>query len=223
MALSSGPTKRAAPRGPRRRPLGGRRLSTRPLPDTPTHTRLFELTGRRIALLSGRAARQFARLGHLTPARSEILRLAYAGPVAQALVVEELGVTAPVVSRMLAALEDAGLIERYRAQEDRRRGVLVLTKLGREAIGLIYDHALYLEFGGVFGDAESFSFDVARGVFEKGPLAQPRASPTPPSSTPPADLVDAAAWLEWRPPDPQLQLLRARLRIRRANFYEYFG
>src|SRR6202034_4742155 len=45
-----------------------------------------------------------------------------------------LGVTAPTVSRMLASLEDLGLVEREVLDEDHRCQNVVLTKAGRRCV-----------------------------------------------------------------------------------------
>jgi len=76
-----------------------------------------------------------ARLG-LTAARFDLL---YALPHAirnseqgmrQSALRRQLGVSRPTVSRMLASLEDLGLVHRMRAIADRRQLIVALTRLG---------------------------------------------------------------------------------------------
>jgi DNA-binding MarR family transcriptional regulator len=47
---------------------------------------------------------------------------------------EEVGSSAPTITRMLTALENAGLVERSRATDDRRGVVVRLTPAGRTAL-----------------------------------------------------------------------------------------
>ena len=53
------------------------------------------------------------------------------GPQPQAEVARALMVTAPVVTRLAAALTDAGLVERQADPKDRRAVILALTDTGR--------------------------------------------------------------------------------------------
>ncbi len=81
-----------------------------------------------------------ARLG-LTAARFDLL---YALPhgsqqfekgIWQSALRRELGVSRPTVSRMLASLEELGLVRRKRDLYDRRQTVIALTRRGRTLIG----------------------------------------------------------------------------------------
>ena len=78
--------------------------------------------------------RALARLG-LTAARFDLL---YIVLKEQGLLQRELqralGVAAPTVSRMLASLEELGLIAREVAEEDRRQRYVELTKAGRRCV-----------------------------------------------------------------------------------------
>ena len=53
------------------------------------------------------------------------------GPQPQAEVARHLVVTAPVVTRLAAALAEAGLVERQDDPKDRRAVILALTEIGR--------------------------------------------------------------------------------------------
>lgn len=71
-----------------------------------------------------------------TPAQYEVLRILTAYPcgLPRFALVRLLGVSGPVVSRMLRALEGEGLIERARAEENRRIVVVTLTDYGEGAV-----------------------------------------------------------------------------------------
>ena len=72
----------------------------------------------------------------LTAARFDLLsalagpRLQWGGAEAQFELVQTLGVSPPVVSRMLKALEKLGLVKRVRMDEDQRFKLVFLTKKG---------------------------------------------------------------------------------------------
>lgn len=68
----------------------------------------------------------------VTPAQYEVLRIldAHEDGLPRFAIVRLLGVSGPVVSRMLGVLEEAGLIERARVARDRRVVVVTLTDDG---------------------------------------------------------------------------------------------
>ena len=72
----------------------------------------------------------------LTAARFDLLsalagpRLVRLGAKAQCELVRALGVSPPVVSRMLKALEELGLVKRFRMDEDRRFNLVFFTDKG---------------------------------------------------------------------------------------------
>ena len=70
-----------------------------------------------------------------TPAQYEVLRIlgAYEYGLARFVLVRMLGVSGPVVSRMLGVLEERGLIRRTRPGRDRRTVVVTLTNFGAGA------------------------------------------------------------------------------------------
>ena len=73
----------------------------------------------------------------LTAARFDLLyalREFPCPPVAQSAIRRRLGVTAPVVSRMLKSLRELGLVTRHRRLTDRREWLISLTARGRFAI-----------------------------------------------------------------------------------------
>ena len=79
----------------------------------------------------------------LTAARFDLLyalREFPSPPVAQTAIRKCLGVTAPVVSRMLKSLHDLGLVTRQRRLTDRREWLISLTARGRFAIRRAIDH-----------------------------------------------------------------------------------
>jgi DNA-binding MarR family transcriptional regulator len=79
--------------------------------------------------------RVLARLG-LTAARFDLLYivLKHGRFMVQRDLREALGVAAPTVSRMLASLEELGLLRREPLEEDLRHRSITLTKAGRECI-----------------------------------------------------------------------------------------
>lgn len=87
------------------------------------------------------SSRKLASFG-ITPARLDMLRVIYATPmrsVSQRYVRHHLGVARSVVSRMLRALEELGLVERgERFAHDRRTRVCRLTSRGRELVASVW-------------------------------------------------------------------------------------
>jgi DNA-binding MarR family transcriptional regulator len=79
--------------------------------------------------------RVLARLG-LTAARFDLLYILQkaGGVMVQRELRQDLGVAAPTVSRMLASLEELGLVERQVMEEDRRHRDVRLTKMGRRRV-----------------------------------------------------------------------------------------
>jgi DNA-binding MarR family transcriptional regulator len=81
--------------------------------------------------------RRLAEMG-LTAARFDLLYLLWEVPWpmprTQKTIVRELGVTRPVVSRMLKSLRDLGFVERMRDPCDRRGWLVFLTEEGRKRI-----------------------------------------------------------------------------------------
>jgi DNA-binding MarR family transcriptional regulator len=87
--------------------------------------------------------RVLARLG-LTAARFDLLYivLKHGRFMVQRDLREALGVTAPTVSRMLASLEELGLLRRQPLEEDLRHRSITLTQSGRECIQRAIGHLL---------------------------------------------------------------------------------
>jgi DNA-binding MarR family transcriptional regulator len=79
--------------------------------------------------------RALARLG-LTAARFDLLHivLKHGRFMVQRDLREALGVAAPTVSRMLASLEELGLLRRQPLEDDLRQRTITLTREGRECI-----------------------------------------------------------------------------------------
>ena len=79
--------------------------------------------------------RPLARLG-LTAARFDLLYIVLkeGGILFQRELQRALGVAAPTVSRMLASLEELGLVTREVAEDDLRQRYVVLTKAGRRTV-----------------------------------------------------------------------------------------
>lgn len=80
----------------------------------------------------GRGARE---LGGLTHSQFRLLVAIDASADGRCVrLAEEVGASAPTVTRMLTALENSGLVERTRAIDDRRGVVARLTPAGRKAM-----------------------------------------------------------------------------------------
>ena len=79
--------------------------------------------------------RPLARMG-LTAARFDLLYIVLkeGGVLLQRELQRALGVAASTVSRMLASLEELGLVTRHLAEEDCRQRYVVLTKTGRRSV-----------------------------------------------------------------------------------------
>ncbi|MGD9694311.1 MAG: MarR family winged helix-turn-helix transcriptional regulator [Thermoleophilia bacterium] len=71
----------------------------------------------------------------LTPAQHGVLTAIAAGDATGAELARRAGVTPAAVSQLIAALGAAGLVERGRGEDDRRRQPLALTAAGRTALG----------------------------------------------------------------------------------------
>lgn len=99
----------------------------------------MRLNHKRLALLSGKAARACARVVGLTPARVDLMAILLVAEKSQMQLAAILCVTAPVVSRMLEALEDLGLVRRRVPSWDRRRKLVSLTAAGRQRLVICLD------------------------------------------------------------------------------------
>ena len=95
----------------------------------------------------------------LTPARLDMLRaiLVRCGSVLQLQLKRLLGVSNPVISIMVRALERLGLVTREKCRSDRRTFVVSLTKAARHALRRVYFELVTegfeaLTFESAFGD-----------------------------------------------------------------------
>ncbi len=93
---------------------------------------------RRLGLLAGKAARGFARRAGLTPQRIDLMLLVRRGPASQREIADQLCVSPSVVSRILDALEQLGLVARTRDLHDPRVRIPELTDAGRERLALCF-------------------------------------------------------------------------------------
>lgn len=71
----------------------------------------------------------------LTVAQYLALRAIQDAPLSAAELARRTGVSGPAVSQLLAALDDAGLVERHPAEDDRRTRGLALTAHGTKTLG----------------------------------------------------------------------------------------
>lgn len=129
----------------------------------------LRLTFKRATLLAGHWARQLALVAKLTPARADLMLLLRDHPMLQAGIIREMCVSAPVVSRMLKALEGLGLVQRRPHPSDHRYRIVELTRLGHEALAPLFEDLLPEgdEAGTVQDAAESITL-----TYLKGPLTQ---------------------------------------------------
>jgi DNA-binding MarR family transcriptional regulator len=92
-------------------------------------------------------------------------------------------VTPAAVSQLLSGLEDAGLIERTRADDDRRRQSLVLTAAGMEALHsarVALREGLGVVLGGLPPpEADALARALERLAVELGGAPPPRRPPRP--------------------------------------------
>lgn len=91
----------------------------------------MRLNFKRLALLGGHAARGVAKLVGLTPARLDFVTVLRNGPLCQRDIAARLCVSEAVVSRMVRALMQLGLVRRVIPTADRRFRVVSLTSFGR--------------------------------------------------------------------------------------------
>jgi DNA-binding MarR family transcriptional regulator len=97
-------------------------------------------TFKRFVLLAGKNGRAFSKLNGSTPQRNDLLMLIRHGELAQKQIALALGVTRPVVSRMIDALEERGLVKRTIPPEDRRYRIISLTPKGEKSLMVLFDN-----------------------------------------------------------------------------------
>lgn len=129
----------------------------------------LRLTFKRTTLLVNHWARRLARVADLTPARADLMILLRDHPMLQAGIIREMCVSAPVVSRMLKALEGLGFVKRKRHPSDRRYCIVELTPLGQEALAPLFEDLLPDddETGTVQDAAEAITLEYLRGPLEQ--------------------------------------------------------
>jgi DNA-binding MarR family transcriptional regulator len=91
----------------------------------------MRLNLRKLGLLAGKAARMFSAQVQLTPQRIDLMLQLRVWRLNQKELAERLCVTPPVVSRMLDALVELGLVRRTTASTDMRARYPELTGEGR--------------------------------------------------------------------------------------------
>ena len=96
-------------------------------------------------------ARRMLKEFGITPARYDLLRIVegtFAGSIEQMNLVRILGVSAPVVSRMVKQLVELGLVEHYRYEECPRIKVVEVTKKAVELLARIHRSVFEWDFPG---------------------------------------------------------------------------
>jgi DNA-binding MarR family transcriptional regulator len=99
---------------------------------------------KRVHIEAVRLTGHIIRMSALTPARFDLMRLVQLHPdgLHQSVVPWLLGVTAPVVSRMLKALQKLGFVEREKDQADGRCLIIRITERGKVAVGMAKQETL---------------------------------------------------------------------------------
>jgi MarR family transcriptional regulator for hemolysin len=125
----------------------------------------------------------------LTVAQYVVLEAVGAGDVLGADLARRAAVSPAAVSQLLGALEAAGLLERRRTADDRRRQPLELTRAGRACLESA--RALLAErLAGLLGDLRRPEADALTRLLERleaafGGSPPPRRPPRPPRPHPP--------------------------------------
>ena len=138
----------------------------------------MRFTFKRFVLLAGVSARALASVADLTPQRVDLLLAIRLGPLVQKEIASELGVTQPVVSRMIYALEKLGMVERRNLPRDRRFKIVSLTAKGNHAIERLYDGFLpegdmcTIESCAEDALLQDYWFDLTRAEVSAEPLSQ---------------------------------------------------
>jgi DNA-binding MarR family transcriptional regulator len=112
----------------------------------------------------------------VTPARFDVMYAihgAYEGQIHQAALARKVGVSVPVVARMLRSLEEQGYVLRERCRIDRRKVIVALTKAGqrcfrRARLALMCSGLVDLAIDSALG--EERWFDEAHTLVEKSRL-----------------------------------------------------
>ena len=129
------------------------------------------VTFKKAVLMAGYAARAFAKMFGLTPARLDLMLALQFEPSLQRDLARDLAVTPPVVSRMLKSLEELGLVFRRTLEEDRRHRIVALTKCGKARLEMLFD-GFFDDDGSytVQSDAENRFVDDYRSPLKEGGL-----------------------------------------------------
>ena len=127
------------------------------------------VTFKKLVLMAGYAARTFARQFRLTPARMDLLLALQFGPVLQRDLGRDMAVTPPVVSRMLGALEELGLVSRRELDTDRRQREVTLTSAGKWQLETLFD-GFFVDDGTMTlqSDSENMLVDDFRNELKEG-------------------------------------------------------
>lgn len=105
----------------------------------------MHLNFKRLGLLGAHVARTLARVAALTPARADVLTLLREQPRIQREIAAILCVSEGVVSRLVTALEQAGLVQRTIPPRDRRMREVSLMDLGRERLAMMTNEYVGLD------------------------------------------------------------------------------
>ncbi len=98
----------------------------------------MQLNLKRLALLAGPCARAFAARAGLTPQRIDLMLLVRRYAMSQVEIADRLCVTPPVISRMVAALRELGLVITVPDRRDARMRVPRLTEQGQARLALCF-------------------------------------------------------------------------------------
>jgi len=179
----------------------------------------MRFTFKRFVLLAGVSARALASVAELTPQRVDLLLAIRLGPLVQKEIASELGVTQPVVSRMIYALEKLGMIERHNMPTDRRFKMVSLTAKGNMAIERLYDGFLpegdmcTIQSCAEDDLLEDYWLDLTRAEVRAEPLSQADQRPL-------LTRLQPQIRRTIYPPDPRHDLPHTPHRWRRHAWYE---
>ena len=102
-------------------------------------------TFKRFVLHAGRIARAFCNLSGTTPQRTDLLLLVRLEALPLKKIALELGVTPPVISRMVAALFKLGWVAKITPEADRRQRLVTITPAGREVLRMVFENDFPME------------------------------------------------------------------------------
>jgi DNA-binding MarR family transcriptional regulator len=109
--------------------------------------RPLRVTFKRLMLLAGKGARAMASLVWLTPQRCDLMFYLREKPMIQRDLAFEMGVVRSVVSKMVTALEQLGIVERRGVEGDRRLRLVTLTQRAFDLMRTLMEYKPFADDG----------------------------------------------------------------------------